>query len=70
MQLTLEDSKRAPSLSQSLDAAARRHCRTKQVAVLPFGDVLQWVLTSEIRDSMAMIAVLIAARQRTRQQPQ
>ncbi len=36
-----------------------------ETAVLLFDDVLQWVLTSEIRDSMTMLAVLIAAQQRT-----
>jgi len=35
-----------------------------EVAVLPFDDVLQMTLTSEIRDSMTVIAVLHAARLR------
>ena len=35
-----------------------------EVAVLPFDDVLQMVLASEIRDSMTVIAVLIAAQER------
>jgi ADP-ribose pyrophosphatase len=34
-----------------------------EVAVLPFDDVLQRVLASEIRDGMTVIAVLLAARQ-------
>lgn len=34
-----------------------------EVAVLPFTEVLEMVLTSQIRDSMTMIAVLHAARQ-------
>jgi ADP-ribose pyrophosphatase len=33
-----------------------------EVAVLPFREVLQMVLDSEIRDSMTVIAVLLAAR--------
>jgi ADP-ribose pyrophosphatase len=36
-----------------------------EVAVLPFDQVLQMVLTSEIRDSMSVIAVLHAARLRS-----
>ena len=37
-----------------------------EVATLPFADVLEMVLTSEIRDSMTVIAVLHAARLRER----
>ena len=33
-----------------------------EVAVFPFGQVLQMVMTSQIRDSMTVIAVLLAAR--------
>jgi ADP-ribose pyrophosphatase len=33
-----------------------------EVAVLPFREVLQMVLDSEIRDGMTVIAVLLAAR--------
>jgi ADP-ribose pyrophosphatase len=33
-----------------------------ETAVLPFDDVLKMVLESEIRDSMTVIAVLLAAR--------
>jgi ADP-ribose pyrophosphatase len=36
-----------------------------QVATLAFDEVLHMVLTNEIRDSMTVIAVLIAAHQRT-----
>jgi ADP-ribose pyrophosphatase len=36
-----------------------------EVAVFPFDDVLQMVLTSEIRDSMTVIAVLLAAHRRS-----
>jgi ADP-ribose pyrophosphatase len=35
-----------------------------EVAILPFGQVLELVLTSEIRDAMTVIAVLHAARTR------
>lgn len=37
-----------------------------EVAVLPFDDVLQMVAKSEIRDSMTVIAVLIAAQERAK----
>lgn len=35
-----------------------------EIAVLPFDDVLQMALTSEIRDSMSVIAIMHAARLR------
>jgi len=38
-----------------------------EVAVLPFDDVLQMTLNSEIRDSMSVIAILHAARERGQQ---
>ena len=38
-----------------------------EVAVMPFNDVLQMALASEIRDGMSVIAILIAAHQLARQ---
>jgi ADP-ribose pyrophosphatase len=38
-----------------------------EVAVMPFDDVLQMALASEIRDGMSVIAILIAAHQLARQ---
>jgi len=38
-----------------------------EVAVMPFDDVLQMALVSEIRDGMSVIAILIAAHQLARQ---
>jgi ADP-ribose pyrophosphatase len=35
-----------------------------EVGVLPFDEVVQMVLASEIRDSMSVIAILLAARER------
>lgn len=39
-----------------------------EVAVLPFAEVLEMVLTSQIRDSMTMIAVLHTAQQQLNEQ--
>ena len=38
-----------------------------EVAIMPFDDVLQMALASEIRDGMSVIAILIAAHQLARQ---
>lgn len=53
-------------LGQDLEAVAAIPDETEflEVAVLPFADVLRQVLSSEIRDSMTVIAVLHAARLR------
>lgn len=51
-------------LAYDLDPAAARPDETEflEVAVLPFDEVLRRVVASEIRDSMTVIAVLLAER--------
>jgi ADP-ribose pyrophosphatase len=53
-------------LGRNLIAAASLPDDTEffEHAILPFDEVLEMVLTSEIRDAMTMIAVLYAARLR------